>query len=41
MSITYTYQFRSAFGSILRFFGGGASSLTLTDRTVMALQPTE
>jgi len=41
VSITYTYQFRSALGSILRFFGGsGASSMTLTDSTVMALQPT-
>jgi hypothetical protein len=41
VSITYTYQFRSALGGILRFFGGsGASSLQMTDRTVMALQPT-
>jgi Flp pilus assembly protein TadG len=41
VSITYTYQFRSALGSILRFFGGsGAASLPMTDRTVMALQPT-
>jgi hypothetical protein len=42
VSITYTYQFRSALGGILRFFGGGgASSLQMTDRTVMALQPTQ
>lgn len=41
VSITYTYQFRSPLGSILRFFGGsGAASLTMTDKTVMALQPT-
>ena len=41
VSITYTYQFRSALGSILRFFGGtGAASLQMTDRTVMALEPT-
>lgn len=41
VSITYTYQFRSALGSILRFFGGnGAASLQMTDRAVMALQPT-
>jgi Flp pilus assembly protein TadG len=41
VSITYTYQFRSALGSILRFFGGsGAASLQMTDKTVMALQPT-
>jgi Flp pilus assembly protein TadG len=41
VSITYTYQFRSALGSILRFFGGsGVSQLTMTDKTVMALEPT-
>ena len=41
VSITYRYQFRSALGGILRFFGGsGASSLQMTDRTVMALEPT-
>ena len=41
VSITYTYQFRSALGSILRFFGGtGDASLQMTDRTVMALEPT-
>lgn len=41
VSISYTYQFRSALGSILRFFGGnGASSLAMTDRTVMDLEPT-
>lgn len=41
VSITYTYEFRSALGGILRFFGGsGAASLQMTDKTVMALQPT-
>jgi TadE-like protein len=41
VSITYKYQFRSALGGILRFFGGSsASSLQITDRTVMALEPT-
>jgi hypothetical protein len=41
ISITYTYQFRSALGGILLFFGGnGLSSLTMTDRTVMAIEPT-
>jgi Flp pilus assembly protein TadG len=41
VSITYTYQFRSALGGILRFFGGSDwSQLTMTDRTVMALEPT-
>ena len=42
VSISYTYQFRSALGGILRFFGGnGAASLPKTDRTVMALEPTQ
>lgn len=41
VSISYTYQFHSALGSILRFFGGsGASSLPMADRTVMDLEPT-
>ena len=41
VSITYTYQFRSALGGILRFFGGSSwSQLTMTDKTVMALEPT-
>jgi hypothetical protein len=39
--ITYTYQFQSALGGILRFFGGsGWSQLTMTDATVMAIEPT-
>jgi hypothetical protein len=42
VSISYTYKFRSALGGILRFFGGnGAASLAMTDRTVMALEPTQ
>lgn len=41
VSINYTYTFRSALGSILQFFGGqSAASLAMTDRTVMALEPT-
>jgi hypothetical protein len=41
VSITYTYQFRSALGGILRFFGGSSwSQITMTDSTVMALEPT-
>jgi Flp pilus assembly protein TadG len=41
VSITYNYQFRSPLGGILRFFGGsGWSQLTMTDKTVMALEPT-
>jgi hypothetical protein len=42
VSISYTYTFRSALGGILQFFGGnGAASLAMTDRTVMALEPTQ
>jgi Flp pilus assembly protein TadG len=42
VSISYTYRFESALGGILRFFGGnGAASLPMTDRTVMALEPTQ
>ena len=41
VSITYTYKFRSALGGILKFIGGsGAASLQMSDKTVMALQPT-
>jgi hypothetical protein len=41
VSITYQYQFRTPLGGILGFFGGNSwSSLTMTDRTVMALEPT-
>jgi hypothetical protein len=42
VSVSYTYSFRSALGGILRFFGGnGAASLPMTDKTVMALEPTQ
>ena len=41
VSLTYTYTFQTPLASILRFFGGaGAGTLTLTDRTVMQLNPT-
>ena len=41
IGITYTYRFVTPLGGILRFFGGnGASTLPMTDRTVMALNPT-
>jgi len=41
VSITYTYQFRTPFGGLMRLIGGGdVTSLQITDRTVMALQPT-
>ncbi|MGH7498277.1 MAG: TadE/TadG family type IV pilus assembly protein, partial [Gemmatimonadales bacterium] len=39
--ITYNYQFTTPLGGILRFFGGqGSASLTMTDSTIMALEPT-
>ncbi|MGO9178349.1 MAG: TadE/TadG family type IV pilus assembly protein [Candidatus Limnocylindrales bacterium] len=41
VSLTYTYDYVTPLGSILRFFGGsGAATLTLTDQTVMQLNPT-
>jgi hypothetical protein len=40
VSLTYTYQFQTALGNVLRFFGGtGFSSVTVSDRTVMAMNP--
>ena len=42
VGLTYTYRFTTALGGILRFFGGsGWSSLDVSDRTVMALNPTD
>ncbi len=41
VSISYTYQFRTALGGILRFmFGQTWSSLAMSDKTVMNLNPT-
>jgi hypothetical protein len=41
VSLTYTYQFQTALGPVLRFFGGTTfSSITVADRTVMAMNPT-
>lgn len=41
VSLTYTYQFQTALGPVLRFFGGpGLSSVKVSDRTVMAMNPT-
>jgi hypothetical protein len=41
ISIRYTYDFVTPLGSILRFFGpAGGSSLAISDRSVMALNPT-
>ena len=42
VSLTYTYSFQTPLGNVLRFFGGsGWSSITVSDRTVMALNPTD
>lgn len=42
VALTYTYNFQTALGSILRFFGGtGWSSVTFSDQTVMSLNPTD
>jgi hypothetical protein len=41
VSITYTYRFRTPLGGLMRFIGGsGMTSVPITDRAVMALQPT-
>ncbi len=40
VSLTYTYQFETPLACILRFFGGGVGTLTMTDKTVMQLNPT-
>jgi TadE-like protein len=40
VSLTYTYTFQTPLASIARFFGGaGSGTLTLTDKTVMQLNP--
>ena len=40
VSLTYTYAFQTPLASIARFFGGsGSATLTLTDKTVMQLNP--
>ena len=40
VSVTYTYQFQTPLAGVLRLFGGGAAAtVTITDRTVMALNP--
>jgi hypothetical protein len=41
VSLTYTYTFQTPLASVLRFFGGaGSTTLTLSDQTVMQLNPT-
>lgn len=40
VSLTYTYAFQTPLASVWRFFGGsGSTTLTLTDKTVMQLNP--
>jgi hypothetical protein len=42
VSLTYTYTFQTPLAGILRFFGGGsAGTLAISDKTVMALNPTK
>jgi hypothetical protein len=41
VSLVYSYSFQTPLAGILRFFGGGGgATLTLTDKTVMQLNPT-
>jgi hypothetical protein len=41
VKLTYTYRFVTPLGSILGFFGGGGwSQVTVSDKTVMAINPT-
>jgi hypothetical protein len=41
VSLTYTYRFQTPLAGILGFFGGAsAGQLTMSDKTVMALNPT-
>lgn len=40
VSLTYTYTFQTPLAAIVRFFGGaGSTTLTITDQTVMQLNP--
>jgi hypothetical protein len=39
VSLTYTYAFETPLASILGFFGGGSPTLTMSDRTIMDLNP--
>ena len=41
VSITYRYHLVTPLASIMGFFGGGGpGSITISDRTIMALNPT-
>jgi hypothetical protein len=39
ISLTYTYEMVTPLPSVLAFFGGGPLTLTISDRTVMAMNP--
>ncbi len=39
VSLQYTYDLVSPLPSVLRFFGGGPTSIQITDRTIMAMNP--
>jgi hypothetical protein len=42
VAITYRYDYKTPLAGIFRFFGGdGAGSLPITDKTIMALNPTD
>lgn len=42
VSLTHTYMFQTSLAGILSFFGGpSAGQLTMSDKTVMALNPTD
>jgi hypothetical protein len=42
VSLAYTYRFQTGLGAIARFIGGGMGpTLQMTDRTIMALNPTQ
>ena len=42
VSMGYTYRFQTALGTVLGFFGGtGWSSIPVSDRTVMSMNPTD
>ena len=39
VSLTYTYHFQTPLAAVESFFGGGSPTLTITDKTVMQLNP--
>ena len=39
VSLTYTYRMVTPFPAVLSFFGGGSAQITISDRSVMAMNP--